>query len=226
MSEPVHGHEEMLDLVAAYALGVVTPAEAEDVRRHLAHCETCRAEYAALRPAVDTLALEAQADVDDVTAARMKRRLMAQVAPPKRRRFSVAPLVAAAAIVAFLATAFWSVGLHDRVAQLETQNADLSSPDAERYLVPGGTIVRNAGRVYVALSALPAPPAGHVYQVWTLARDAKAVEPSITFVPQAAHAVVQIPNVPPDLAAIAVSVEPSGGSRQPTTKPLFLRKLD
>lgn len=47
-----------------------------------------------------------------------------------------------------------------------------------------------------------------VYQAWTLAKGAKTVQPSMTFIPDVRTALV------------AVSVEPTGGSERPTTKPI------
>jgi anti-sigma-K factor RskA len=51
--------------------------------------------------------------------------------------------------------------------------------------------------------------------------------PSITFVPnKTGLAVIALPDSATNLVAVAVSVEPDGGSAQPTTKPLFVRTLE
>ena len=54
-------HDEMLDNVAAYALGLLPASEAAAVADHLKTCESCRAEYDFLRPAVTALAYSAEA---------------------------------------------------------------------------------------------------------------------------------------------------------------------
>jgi anti-sigma-K factor RskA len=106
------------------------------------------------------------------------------------------------------------------------QVADLFAPDSKHYPVKGGEVVTRQGRIYIALRTLPKLPPGKVFQVWTLARGAKAVAPSITFTPDAlGSAVVRVPAVHQPLAAVAVSVEPVGGSKAPTSTPTFIRPL-
>jgi anti-sigma-K factor RskA len=238
MSEP-RPHDELLDLVAVYALGALPEAEAAQVRAHLATCAECRAEYDALRPVVDTLGYAAESDLSDADVARVKQRLLAQIAPAakvtplRRRSLPVWPAYLAAALALGIAVseAVSNTGLRTelsavrgQLAQENTALADLVGSDAQRFPIPGGTVVRRGDKVYLAVQQLPPPPPGHVYQVWTLARGATTVAPSVTFLPSEGVTVISVPRAG-DAAAIAVSVEPAGGSRQPTTKPLFLRKL-
>lgn len=104
--------------------------------------------------------------------------------------------------------------------------ADLVAADAQRFPVPQGEVVKHGNRVYLALRTLPALPKGKVYQAWTLAKGAKTVAPSVTFVPNAGGvAVVALPENADTLAAVALSVEPEGGSKAPTSKPTFIRPL-
>ncbi len=167
---------------------------------------------------------------------------------PRRAPLWPAYLVAAAAIVIALINIMTTVDLRaelassrDRIAQLEQQNeselrtqardremiADLVATDSKKFAVPGGEVIARDGRLYMTMDKLPVPPAGHVYQAWTLARGAKAVVPSVTFVPdKTGVAVVALPESANDVVAVTVSVEPTGGSQQPTTKPLFVRPLE
>jgi anti-sigma-K factor RskA len=104
--------------------------------------------------------------------------------------------------------------------------ADLLAPGTQRFSVPRGLVARGNGRVIIALQHLPALPKGKVYQAWTLRRGAKSVEPSITFTPDASGLlIVELPGSAADLAAVAMSVEPAGGSKAPTTTPAFVRPL-
>ncbi len=113
-----------------------------------------------------------------------------------------------------------------RLALTQSQLADLIAPGNERYPVPGGVVERSAGRILIALQHLPPPPKGKVYQAWTLHKGAKAVAPSSTFLPDSTGlALVELPGSANDIAAVAVSVEPAGGSKQPTSKPNFVRPL-
>jgi anti-sigma-K factor RskA len=76
------------------------------------------------------------------------------------------------------------------------------------------------------MDALPPPPRGKVYQAWTLRAGATRMSPSVTFVPnRSGVAVVPVPVDASGIAAVAVSVEPDGGSKQPTSTPTFVLKL-
>jgi anti-sigma-K factor RskA len=102
-----------------------------------------------------------------------------------------------------------------------TMLADMMSADAKRYPVQHGSIVARGTHLYIAMHDMPMPPKDHVYQAWTLAKGAKTVQPSTTFVPDARGiAMVALPQNARDTALVAVSVEPTGGSQQPTTKPI------
>jgi anti-sigma-K factor RskA len=104
--------------------------------------------------------------------------------------------------------------------------ADLIAPDAQRYPVPQGDVVRHGSHVYLTLHALPPLPHGKVYQAWTIAKGSKALAPSIVFTPSATgSAVVALPENGDNVSVVALSVEPDGGSKQPTTKPTFVRPL-
>ncbi|MGB8966179.1 MAG: zf-HC2 domain-containing protein, partial [Candidatus Cybelea sp.] len=77
-------HDEMLDGVAAYALGVLPPDEAAAVASHLQTCAECREEYRLLRPAVTAVAYSAEtcADADSgalIASPLLKARVMKEV---------------------------------------------------------------------------------------------------------------------------------------------------
>ena len=108
---------------------------------------------------------------------------------------------------------------------LRSSLASIVAPGSKHFAVPQGEIVMSASHVFVAVRLAPLP-SGKVYQAWTLAKGAKAVAPSVTFSPvQDGVAVVRLPVDATGLAAVAVSVEPAGGSKAPTSTPTFIRKL-
>jgi anti-sigma factor RsiW len=234
MSDALDSHEEMLDLVALYALGSLGRAEAATVQGHLAECARCHAEYAMLRPTVDALALAEEAELDARTSARMKRRLKEAISPRTvTRRATIASIVAVAAVLVAMWLGATTVMLRGQLAamraneaKLTSELADIAAPDARRYAIAGGAIVRRGAHLYVVLNELGPPPPGRVYQLWTLARGAKAMTPSITLTTTGGSVVVGIPGAGPEVTAVAMSIEPPGGSAQPTTKPLFVRKLE
>jgi anti-sigma-K factor RskA len=235
-------HDEMLDNVAAYALGLLPASEAAAVAAHMETCESCREEYRFLHPAVTALAYSAEASADPATGATaasplMKARIMKQVrseAAPRRTTWVwPAYAVAAACLAIAIATGLVDLSLNGKLDRDRAQSAvqaqtiaDLTAPDARRHRFAGGEVLTHGDRLYLTMHGLPAPPAGHVYQAWTLAKGAKKVAPSKTFEPSAGGvAVVPLPEAATTLAAVAVSVEPAGGSMQPTTKPIALVTL-
>ena len=68
------------------------------------------------------------------------------------------------------------------------------------------------------------PPDGKVYELWFLPEGGARMEPAGTFAPRrgSVHASVQLGK---SFTALAVSVEPRGGSEQPTTAPLYLARI-
>lgn len=103
---------------------------------------------------------------------------------------------------------------------------DLLSPDAKRYEVAQGTVIVRDKRLYFALSKLPPLPKGRVYQAWTAVKGSAVMVPSLTFTPNAQGvAVVALPVDAAKVGTVALSVEPEGGSKAPTTTPAFVRTL-
>ena len=259
MNAPDRDH--MLELVAAYALGVLPAADHALVAAFILSDPDARAEYDDLRGASSLLGLIAEEPVDTARAARMKERLLATVradAAPTSARVATRAVTRSSAIwgtglaaAAALAFALISViqnfslrsDLHEsqrRVTALQTQAtsehrrverddrilADLTAGDAKQYPVVYGKVVKRGTHVYLALSALPPVPRGKVYQAWTVARGTTAVTPSVTFTPSAnGVTLVPMPEDASKLSAVALTVEPEGGSKTPTTKPSFLQPL-
>lgn len=262
MNEPFD-REAMLDLVAAYALGVLPAHEVGFVSAYILANPDARAEFAALRPAADLIGLAAEEPVDAARSARMKQRLLATVhaqpavnvtplslerrAASTRSWFAGAGLAAAAAVVFALVSTIQNFSLrgelataNSRASALQAQIAqserarqadramvaDLTAADAQRYPVAQGEVVRHGSHVYLTLHSLAALPRGKVYQAWTIAKGTKTLAPSVVFLPSASGAaVVALPENGENLTLIALSVEPEGGSKAPTSKPTFVRPL-
>ncbi|MBV9334158.1 MAG: anti-sigma factor [Candidatus Eremiobacteraeota bacterium] len=236
-------HDELLDSVAAYALGVLPPSEAAGVEAHLQTCAQCQAEYRELRPAVTAVAYSAEACADPTAGAvaaspllkaRIMRRVRAEAASrPSSRRYSPAYALAAACLAIAIITGLMDLSLSRRLnrelaqSAAQTQTiADLTAADSRRYHFSDGMVVMRADRVYLMMHDMHAPPPGHVYQAWTLAHGAKRMAPSMTFAPgNGGVAFVRLPESATNIAAIAVSVEPDGGSLQPTTKPIAVVRI-
>jgi anti-sigma-K factor RskA len=250
--------EALLELVAAYALGVLPARDHALVTAFILADPEARREFEDLRGAANLIGLVAEEPVDTRRSLRMKERLMATVRgsadsprmrPVSARRGPVwaASLAAVAAFVFGLISVIQNLGLRSDLADLqrrtaalqaqsagerrtlardETMLADLSAANAKRYPVAYGTVVTRGSHLYLALSQLPELPRGHVYQAWTLARGAKTMTPRNTFTPSPSGVtLVPLPDDATRVAAVALSVEPDGGSRAPTTKPTFVQPL-
>ncbi len=182
-------------------------------------------------------------------AARNPRNARADVGEMRAVRPIVWPAyaVAAACLAIAIITSAFNISLNEenhqaqgQVAQLNahaarltrelvrqrTALADLISPQSQRYEVASGEIVKHGKRLYIAMQGMPMPPKGKVYQAWTEHKGSKKMTPSVTFVPnRGGVAVVSVPGNADSMAAVAVTVEPDGGSRAPTSKPEFIVKL-
>jgi Anti-sigma-K factor rskA len=148
------------------------------------------------------------------------------LAPGRGRR-----LVAAVAVAAAVAVLAGAVGyaLAPRgspaearfvafVSQPGVRIAPFPNRDGQRLAVafrPGG------GAAWVLGTNLATPPDGRVYELWYRPGPSGAMRPAGTFVPGDGRVLAEA-RVGASFDALAVSVEPEGGSRQPTTAPVFL----
>lgn len=269
--------DDLLDSIAVFALGALPEAQARPIASHIATCADCSREYASLRDAASAVGYAAElapGEIDELTATRLKSRVMRavradvaasapSVAPgarngvPSTGRTRTPWLVYGGALAAAIVAA---VSLVDdasqraangarvaRVAELERDVAAQSAlasaastrartldarvarivaPGSKHFPVVGGEVIASDGRIFMAFPDLPKLPKGKVYQAWTLASGAKTVAPSITFAPEERGVtLVELPGAAGKLAAVALSVEPDGGSKAPTSKPNFVRPL-
>ncbi|WP_288432624.1 anti-sigma factor [uncultured Deinococcus sp.] len=219
----------------AYALGQLSPAEAAQVQARIDADPELRAEVQADRDAllalVETLDLAA-AEVPPGAQERLLARLRAETAPvsgpapgaplrtvpgrPVARSRSTTPLWTAAALAAALAVGLWLRPPADslaRYAAVPGAAAQALGPAG----APLGNLVRLPdGRVYVRLGQAPAQ--GRTYQLWRIAPGGAPVSLGV-FGRDVLTASL------PQGTSVAVSVEPPGGSPQPTTTPLFVQAL-
>lgn len=222
------------DVIALYALGALPPDEARAVKERLDSSEEWRAEYEALRPAVTAAAI-AEAEDGPAPSPLLRARIMREV-----RRTAVSPAPsrrpqmwgAAAAAIVFATGAIIAgsslIGnrMHHDATTIAEQSQTLGDLAAgKRYRFADGAVVVHGSHLYVTMPKMPMPPKGMVYQAWTLPKGSKKMAPSVTFMPSRDGTVVRLPQSAQDVAAVAVSVEPAGGSLQPTSKPIAVAVL-
>lgn len=149
-------------------------------------------------------------------------------------RWALAACVAAAA--AFAGTAVWQYD-HARDARRQAAGAErhadevaavLTASDARtrsaRMAGGNGTLVVSADRdqaVFVA-SEMAEPPEGKVYQLWFADGDGGGMRSAGLMSPGRTRQAVLMRGRVDGVSAVGITVEPAGGSRQPTTKPVGL----
>lgn len=218
--------------IPAYALGALDADAAREVERHLSECEQCRRELPQLRAVVDVLPLAAQPPTHRfIVSESVKRDIMLKVRPKRSYAWvsSAAAIVCAAAAI-ILGTLYvslrhvaWQLSHDDREKTVAIQA--LLSTGSASYRVSHGQVVIKGERAYIVMQDLQTLRPHHVYQVWTQESGSRVMSPSVTFDSQGGVTLVTLPQNARSLVAIAVSIEPPGGSAEPTTKPIFLLKL-
>ncbi|MEV1022665.1 anti-sigma factor [Streptomyces sp. NPDC050264] len=224
-------------LAAPYALDALGPRELARFERHMARCERCAAEARdrsadALRLARAT-AVPAPPGLRDrvLAAARTLEQEPAPAPPapaPRPRRALLVPLAAGAAVLALVAAVLLGVELTRTQDRLDAQRSEareiahvLAAPDARATRDEGLSVVASAARrsAVITVADLPAPPRGRDRQLWVL--SASRPPRSLGVLPD------QGPDTPllaSDLTAsatsLAVTTEPDGGSKRPTSAPL------
>jgi hypothetical protein len=233
-------------LTGAYVLDAIDdPAEEHRFGRHLRRCQSCAAEVRGLREVTTSLALAAAAEPPPA----MRERVIAavrqtrQAAPETKRhtrswRPKVAPVLAVAAAVAIILAVAAGIRLASTQRQLSAAQARaqaiaavLSAPDARilsgRTTVGGvATVVVSAARrdLIVAMAGLRPLPNGQVYQLWLIGPPRTR---SAGLLPAAVRGRAG-PVLATGLAAgdkLGMTIEPAGGTRQPTTSPLMVLSL-
>jgi hypothetical protein len=115
-----------------------------------------------------------------------------------------------------------STALAQTLANDRTALFDMLDTRAQHYQIHDGEVVLRGSRIYLVLRALPEPPRGKVYQAWTLAKGSTKVQASPTFLPDSRGvALVVLTADARSTVEASVTLEPEGGSKEPTSKPLM-----
>ena len=215
-------------LSGAYAVDAVDDIDRASFERHLASCPACRAEVASLREASALLADAAtttpppalrDAVLNDITRVRPLPPVTVG-GPVHRRRWF--PALVAAVVLALVGVggAVWQPWRDDTSVQVSVTDQVLQDPDAERFTeeLPNGataTVVRSAKehRAVIVTEDMPAAPDGKVYQLWLQTPSEDMVPAGLM---PAGGSTALLEGDADDAIGIGVSLEPAGGSEQPT----------
>ncbi|MEV5317432.1 anti-sigma factor [Streptomyces sp. NPDC052687] len=232
--------------VGAYVLHALPPAEEAAFENHLSGCEDCRAEVSAYLEITTRLAEAESASVpphlraralDAISRIPQSRPRRLPAAGQRAVRFALAASIAAAAFLGGLAVWQYSRAEDARAEAARAHTAAhtltdvVTASDATlntAALAGGGTaavvVSRAEARAVFAADGLPALSEGKVYELW-YAAEAGDLRPA-GLLPGTAEQVSRALEGPlAGAVAVGITIEPAGGSRQPTTDPLALIPL-
>ncbi len=216
-----HTRHDRASDAAAYALGALTPQEAEEFRRHLDGCRACQAEVAAFERVVDLLPMAAP---QQEFPARARRRVLAEVRGARGRRPRRWSIGASRPILALATVILIAVVAAGALISTSGGSGGPRVLPAQVMHSPGTASLRLSGdHAELIVRHLPPPPPGRIYEVW-LKRSTPVPTPAgaLFTVDARGAADVGVPGDVQGVSAILVTAEPGGGSRVPSRQPLIV----
>ena len=229
--------DELHDLAPLYAIDALEPAERAAFEAHLAQCSDCRTHVTGFADVGAHLAAGVAAEPPPELRASVLSAIHGTrpqpVAPVvsledrrRRRRRSVLAGAAAAVLVPGIALGGWGLGVQWEQRQQE-QTAEaaqdretrlLAAPDvATRSLDIDGTagtlvLSKEQDSALFVAGGLPDPGEGREYQLWLL--EGETPVPNVRF--DGGDVRIWLSGDVDTAGAVAMTVEPAGGSRTPT----------
>jgi anti-sigma-K factor RskA len=240
MSDERHdpGRERFDDLKEAYSLGALSEEERREVEDYLGEHPELRAEVDHLESVANLLALAPQ---EYEPSPKLRRDLLNSIsssspgttptADPSTRQTGLRRLFGPGGLAAAAALALVTIGMFAWNASLQEENQTLQGEleGQQTYALQstgaaqemrGEVVLLGDERAVLVAEDLPSPPEGETYQAWILREDVP--EPAGLFEPNdTGAAAAPIEGSIEGANAVAVTVEPSGGSSSPTSDPLM-----
>jgi hypothetical protein len=226
------GCEQSVD-AAPYVLGALE--DAESYREHLAGCASCRAEVAELQFVADSL----PASVPPMVASEaLRERVLATVRseaellraaggevdrPPNRPGRWRAPRVSLlGAGIAIAGTVAIAVAIALNVPSSAPERVT-SAQVAANIRGTRASLRQTGSRAELAVSGMPQPPVGEIYEVWRLSRGSTTPQPTdaLFSVTSSGSGSVNVPGSLHGVQEVLVTHEPLGGSSRPTSTPVL-----
>ncbi len=240
-------HEELQGQYELYAMGVADDPERGEIREHLERgCEVCMAE---MRQAKQIVSMMGASAPPQTPSSKLRKRILASVGY-EQRSYGLAPWFGALAALCFVAAIYFAGRERSYVEEMVILRSQMGQQAIELtrlteiMTIMNGVNTREVtfgtgakGKVFVnpqsgvvlMATNLPSAPAGKTYEMWVIPKGAGAKpSPAGLFQPQPDGTVTHVLNGPVDLttlAAVAVTVEDSGGAPQPTSTPIIVAAM-
>ena len=220
----VQSHERWEGDAAAYALRALDDDELPEFEAHLAGCQRCREEVAVMRRAAEALPPPSAVELP----RELKRRVMTLVQADLRREVSRTPARRRRPMIPWFAVAgaAAAVAVGVVVVVLALGGGSSTHTYAGEVFAPGASasVTVSGPRARLRFSRLPAPPAGHIYEVW-LSRAGQSPTPTRALFANS-NGSVAVPGNLRGVRMVLVTAEPRPyGSRVPTRAPIIVVRL-
>ncbi|HEV8150810.1 MAG TPA: anti-sigma factor [Gemmatimonadales bacterium] len=244
-------HDSLRDLAPGYALGGLSPEETRAFEAALAASPELQRELAEFREVSALLALQDERPPSAELKQRLRERIgsaklaelgsRAAVQPSRRRSLSGIGLG-----VALAASLLLSIGLLLKTRTLQERLAGSEQRLAEREAILHALLEptvqlttltatgeappvvqvfwnRAAHSLLLNTFRLKPAPAGRAYQLWLMPKHGNPIPSTVFNTESGGQQLVQGINVPAneEITGFALTVEPAGGSPQPTTTPFL-----
>jgi anti-sigma-K factor RskA len=233
-------HDRFDELKDAFILGALPEEERREFEEYLAAHPERQAEIDELGAVAGLLALspheqepppQLRRSIMDVVEAEAERPRAEPLSGLARMRefLDVRNLALGAAALLMIGLFSWNVLLQGQIQDLQDQ---AQSPQAPQVVVLEGSGAARQAKVEVMVhndqavlmaDDMPPVPEDRTCQIWVIENE--VAKPSGIFEPDEGPIAVVVENPVDRGDIIAVTLEPQGGSRKPTTKPMVAAKL-
>jgi anti-sigma-K factor RskA len=237
-------HERFEELKDAYVLGALPEEERREFEEYLAAHSERQAEIEELNAVASLLALSPE---EQQPSPELRRSIMSLVEPeaeppPTSPRswlagigeyLSVRNLALGAAALLVIGLFSWNMLLQSEVRDLQGRVQNLQAPQESRMVALEGPGAAHGAHVEVMILGderavlmaedMPPVPREKTFQIWIIEDDVP--KPSGLFETKKDPVATVIDQPLSGADAVAVSVEPEGGSTEPTTDPMLTAKL-
>ncbi len=223
-------HQEIIDNIPAYALGILGDAETEWVEAHLADCASCTAELYAYQ---ETVGLLGHAVPEMQAPEALKEKVMAQArqaaakpaqkvkqSPWRPRAIAGTPGFSVASVAVILLLVISNLVLLNQVRSLRANAFGVINLAAEEVMPAArGMVIVSADGRYGTLVAsnLDELDESQQYQLWLIKGDQRT-SGGVFSVSQSGYTAFQVYSREPldSFDAFGITIEPYGGSPGPT----------